>query len=51
MARVAWELSVGPPLGVDSVGQMQLRIQNKHWQGSKPISTKLHPIDLVCTGG
>ena len=30
--RVAWvegEISVGPPSGVDPVGQMQLRIQNK----------------------
>ena len=30
--RVAWvvgEISVGPPLGVDPVGQMRLWIQNK----------------------
>ena len=29
MALVVGELSVGPPLGADPVGQMRLRIQSK----------------------
>ena len=37
MARVVEELSVGPPVGVDTAGQMRLRIQNK--QINKPWTT------------
>ena len=35
MAGVVGELTVGPPLGVDPVGQIGLRIQNKQTYSNK----------------
>ena len=42
MAWVIGEISVGPPLGVDPVGQMHLRIQNK--QANTYIHTYGHHV-------
>ena len=47
MAWVVGELSVGPPSGVDPVGQMRLRIQNK--QTSQPIPFPRGYFILLCT--
>ena len=40
MAWVVGELSVGPPLGVDPVGKMRLRIQNKQTNKHVPSIKK-----------
>ena len=42
------ELSVGPPLGVDPVWQMRLRIQNKQTNKQTNIASILVvPIDII----
>ena len=41
MAWVVGEISVGPPLGVDPVGQTRLRIQNKQTNKEHRVFPKI----------
>ena len=58
MTIVAWvvgEISVGPSLGIDYVGQMWLRIQNKQtisdfYNGKCTYRTQKPPVLVKCNG-